>query len=63
MSKLSHSNPALDDGPVPVCERCNGTGLIGRRNVYPLAYVGPGPVPEDARGVFEAECDYCETVA
>jgi hypothetical protein len=43
----------------PDCELCNDTGLGAKRNRYPCAYVCPGPVPDDARGVFEAFCD-CE---
>lgn len=44
----------------PKCERCNDSGLIAVRNHYPMTYVCPGPVPEDARNVTEAFCD-CET--
>lgn len=46
--------------PDPDCELCNDTGLVARRNTYPCAYVCPGPVPEDARNVYEAYCE-CET--
>ena len=53
----------LPDDPGPdtriKCERCNGSGLIGCHNVFPCSYVGPGPVPEDARGVYETRCDEC----
>lgn len=40
------------------CSRCQGSGTIAlwARN---LLYAGPGPVPEDARGVCEAWCDGC----
>lgn len=41
------------------CKRCNGSGEIGLRNNLRSAYVGPGPVPEDARGVYPATCDEC----
>jgi hypothetical protein len=41
------------------CVRCDGTGIVGRRNRYPYSYVGPGPVPEEARGVSEWTCDPC----
>jgi hypothetical protein len=43
-----------------VCERCNGSGVIGRSIYYPMAYVGPGPVPDYAQGVCEATCDECQ---
>ena len=42
------------------CERCNGTGEIGRRTTFPLSYIGPGPVPEDATNAFAAKCDECD---
>ena len=42
-----------------ICEHCNGTGLIGVRNTFPMTYVAPGPVPEEARGVCEVKCDEC----
>lgn len=41
------------------CKRCNGSGEIARRTTYPLSYVGPGPVPEDARNVCGVTCDEC----
>lgn len=41
------------------CERCVGSGEIGLRNNFHPSYVGPGPVPDDARGVFAARCDEC----
>lgn len=41
------------------CKRCNGSGEIARRTTYPLSYVGPGPVPEDARNVCGVTCDVC----
>ena len=53
----------LPDDPGPdtrvKCEHCKGSGLIGWRNTFPASYVGPGPVPEDARGVYETQCDEC----
>jgi hypothetical protein len=42
------------------CHRCNGTGEIARSVHYPMAYRGPGPVPDDARGVTAAKCDRCD---
>ena len=46
-------------GDEQVCERCAGSGLIGCRTTFPCSYVGPGPVPEEARGVYETKCDEC----
>ena len=40
------------------CSRCDGTGTIGVRSSS-LSYIGPGPVPDDARGVAEVKCDRC----
>ena len=40
----------------PVCERCNDSGTIAISTAH-LTYRGPGPVPEDARGVCEVVCD------
>ena len=42
-----------------MCDRCNGTGEIAVRIAYPMSYVGPGPVPDDARGICSATCDRC----
>jgi hypothetical protein len=39
------------------CERCKGSGITGHR--LSGTYVGPGPVPEDARGFYEARCEEC----
>ncbi len=41
------------------CPRCNGSGTIACSIYFPCGYVAPGPVPEDARGVYEAKCDEC----
>lgn len=41
------------------CTHCNGSGTIGCSS-YSLQYIGPGPVPEDARGVVGLECDECQ---
>ncbi|WP_425404593.1 hypothetical protein [Hwanghaeella sp.] len=41
------------------CTHCNGTGEIARRTTFPMSYVGPGPVPEDALSVVAATCDEC----
>lgn len=51
------------DGPEPqedpgTCRRCNGSGWIGV-TASSGRYVGPGPVPEDARGFRDARCDGC----
>lgn len=45
-------------GETAQCERCKGSGEIGCRT-RDAGYVGAGPVPEDARGVFAARCDEC----
>ncbi len=42
----------------PACERCNDTGIIAVRS-RDCSYVGPGPVPEYARGVAEGDCWDC----
>jgi DnaJ-class molecular chaperone len=42
------------------CPRCNGSGEIARRNGFSQTEVGPGPVPEDARGVYGAKCPGCD---
>jgi DnaJ-class molecular chaperone len=53
------TDPADDTlGSERECERCNGSGLIGLR-ARTGTYVAPGPIPEDARGVFETICDVC----
>ena len=41
------------------CERCDGSGTIGCSTSYPCSYIGPGPMPEHARHVYEARCDEC----
>jgi DnaJ-class molecular chaperone len=55
-----------DDRPtepdVCECERCKGSGTVARSTSYPLAYRAAGPVPDDARGVFEATCDKCHGI-
>ena len=40
------------------CKRCAGSGSIGIRTSS-ASYVGPGPVPEDARGICEIDCLAC----
>jgi len=40
------------------CDYCNGFGTVGRR-ISTHNYVGPGPVPEYARGFYEDECPAC----
>jgi len=44
------------------CERCKGSGTVARSTRYSLEYRAPGPVPEDARGVFEATCNECHGI-
>jgi hypothetical protein len=41
------------------CERCNGSGEVARSIYFPCSYVGPGPVPDYARGVAPAKCERC----
>jgi len=41
------------------CDRCNGSGYIAISVYFPMNYRGPGPVPEDAKGVTERVCDEC----
>ena len=38
------------------CDRCNDSGTIACRS-RDGSYRCPGPVPDDARGVFESYCD------
>jgi len=52
-------NQKEDIMDVEECKRCRGSGVIGVRNNFRASYVGPGPVPEDARGVTDATCDEC----
>lgn len=42
-----------------ICERCNDSGTIAVSVYFPMSYRGPGPVPEDARGVTDRACDVC----
>ena len=48
----------MDSKLEPKCLRCNDSGTIGINN-HSLNYIGPGPVPEDAKGICEVFCD-CE---
>jgi hypothetical protein len=41
------------------CPRCNGSGEIAISVRLPCKYIGPGPVPEDARGIAAAPCGKC----
>ena len=41
--------------PAP-CPQCNDTGLVAL-STRTMSYRGPGPVPDDARGVCESYCD------
>ena len=45
------------------CHTCNDTGTVARRTSYPMTIVGPGPVPDDAKGVVEDRCPDCDPVA
>ena len=50
--------PAMTDRPTIKCLYCAGSGEIGRRTTS-HSYVAPGPVPDDARGVYGEECPRC----
>ncbi len=41
------------------CPRCNGSGEIAVSVNFPCKYVAPGPVPDDARGVYSTTCGKC----
>jgi hypothetical protein len=41
------------------CSKCRGTGRIACRS-RDGQYAFPGPVPDDAKGYFEATCYICE---
>lgn len=41
------------------CSRCNDTGMIACRS-RDGQYAFAGPVPDDAKGYFDADCWYCE---
>lgn len=56
--------PDWDDDPSELqepgpCRRCNGSGWIAVSNGFSGRYLGPGPVPEYARGARDARCDAC----
>lgn len=50
--------PEPQDDPCP-CRHCNGSGWIAVSNGFSGRYLGPGPVPEYARGARDARCDSC----
>ena len=43
---------------VEICTRCGQSGEIALKTSN-LRYVGPGPVPDDARGICSVTCDRC----
>ena len=47
----------------PICRTCNDSQTVARSNRYPMTIIGPGPVPDDARGVVEARCPDCDPVS
>lgn len=49
----------VNDCGGPECPRCDGSGEIAVRTTYPMSEVGPGPAPEDARGVCATPCPDC----
>lgn len=46
-----------------MCERCEDSGIITVRVMFPMSYVGAGSPPEDARGICESRCRWCDPVA
>lgn len=44
----------------PKCHYCNDTGYIACRS-RDGQYAFPGPVPDDAKGYFDADCWYCDS--
>ena len=42
------------------CHYCNDTGMIACRS-RDGQYAFPGPVPDDAKGYFDADCWYCDS--
>lgn len=42
------------------CTFCNGSGEVAVRTNHPMSYAGPGPVPDDARGVEGVTCWCCK---
>lgn len=43
-----------------ICSRCRDTGMIACRS-RDGQYAFPGPVPDDAKGYFDADCWYCDS--
>ena len=41
------------------CPICHDTGVVARRTTYLMTIVGPGPVPDDAKGFVEDGCPDC----
>ena len=56
MTLTSIIAPATEE--LAECERCKGTGVTVHR-VGRGTYLGAGPAPDDARRVFELDCDEC----
>lgn len=44
----------------PKCHYCNDTGWVACRS-RDGQYAFPGPVPDDAKGYFDADCWYCDS--
>ena len=53
------SNPPLMPG-APKCHYCNDTGMVACRS-RDGQYAFAGPVPDDAKGYFDADCWYCDS--
>ena len=44
----------------PKCHYCNDTGMMACRS-RDGQYAFAGPVPDDAKGYFDADCWYCDS--
>ena len=44
----------------PKCHYCNDTGMVACR-ARDSQYAFAGPVPDDAKGYFDADCWYCDS--
>ena len=58
-AKRPTSNPPLMPG-APKCHYCNDTGMVACRS-RDGQYAFAGPVPDDAKGYFDADCWYCDS--
>ena len=58
-AKRPTSNPPLMPD-APQCHYCNDTGMVACRS-RDGQYAFAGPVPDDAKGYFDADCWYCDS--